>query len=151
MADLFDPSVEPILSFSGPWRPLSNFWFVPVRLDGLKYRSVEHAYQAAKTPDLFWRRHIQKASTPGGAKNLGSRVPLRPDWDDIRVPTMDRLLRQKFDVPELGRLLLSTGLAELVEGNTWGDTFWGECRGEGQNKLGKLLMQIRKDLAQHWA
>jgi predicted NAD-dependent protein-ADP-ribosyltransferase YbiA (DUF1768 family) len=42
--------------------------------------------------------------------------------------------------------LLATGTQEIVEGNTWGDTFWGQVNGKGQNKLGKLLMKIRDEL-----
>jgi len=34
----------------------------------------------------------------------------------------------------------------LIEGNTWGDTYWGVCRGRGSNNLGKLLMKIREVL-----
>lgn len=29
------------------------------------------------------------------------------------------------------------------EGNTWGDTFWGICGGQGSNMLGQLLMDVR--------
>lgn len=45
--------------------------------------------------------------------------------------------------------LLNTGEAELIEGNTWGDKFWGavwdkELGWVGQNWLGKLLMEERE-------
>jgi predicted NAD-dependent protein-ADP-ribosyltransferase YbiA (DUF1768 family) len=32
---------------------------------------------------------------------------------------------------------------EIVEENSWGDTFWGVSGGKGRNELGKLLMKIR--------
>ena len=40
---------------------------------------------------------------------------------------------------------------ELIEGNTWGDTFFGmikDSQGKwtGENNLGKILMQIRDEL-----
>ena len=54
-------------------------------------------------------------------------------------------LRAKFRSPLLRGWLRETGAEELVEGNYWGDTFWGVCRGEGENKLGKLLMQVRSE------
>lgn len=57
----------------------------------------------------------------------------RPDWEDVKVDIMLGLLRQKFQHPELGAKLLATGDAYLVEGNTWGDTFWGVFNGKGQN------------------
>ena len=56
-------------------------------------------------------------------------------------------LRYKFSNPDLKEKLLATGNEELVEGNWWGDQYWGICDGIGKNKLGKLLMKVRKELA----
>jgi len=42
---------------------------------------------------------------------------------------------------------LDTGKSELIEGNTWGDTFWGVSGVIGQNNLGKILMKIREELS----
>jgi hypothetical protein len=56
------------------------------------------------------------------------------------------LLCQKFTNSELRQKLLATEDAILIEGNTWGDTFWGVCKGVGKNHLGKILMAIRKEL-----
>ena len=38
---------------------------------------------------------------------------------------MREYLRLKFKIPELREALLETGNAELTEGNTWHDNFWG--------------------------
>ena len=55
--------------------------------------------------------------------------------------------KQKFTENEdLKIKLLQTGLEPIVEGNTWGDTYWGKCKGVGQNKLGQILMRIRNEL-----
>ena len=59
---------------------------------------------------------------------------------------MERILRVKFSSPDLKEKLLSTGDRYLVEGNSWGDVYWGVCGGKGINMLGKLLMQIREEL-----
>lgn len=48
--------------------------------------------------------------------------------------------------PELRQRLLDTGAEELIEGNYWGDRFWGVCAGSSANHLGKLLMKIRGEL-----
>jgi len=57
------------------------------------------------------------------------------------------LLCQKFyNDPRLKELLRATGDAELVEGNWWGDTFFGVCKGTGENHLGKMLMQVREQI-----
>lgn len=34
----------------------------------------------------------------------------------------------------------------LIEGNNHGDRYWGVVNGEGQNKFGLLLMQIRSEI-----
>ena len=129
--------------FSGQYRFLSNFWPCVVTFDGAVYSSVEHAYQAAKTSDVGQREGIRNAVKAGDAKRLGRRVNMRADWDKVKQSVMLDLVRQKFQEPALRHQLKETGDAELVEGNWWGDTYWGVCRGKGENHLGKILMQVR--------
>jgi ribA/ribD-fused uncharacterized protein len=133
-----------IAKFDGEYRFLSNFYYPAyVELDGVLYRTVEHAYQAAKTLDLDLRHKISNAPT-AKAKRLGQNVELRPDWETVKIDIMRDLLTQKFSYHELREKLLATGTEELVEGNWWRDTFWGQCPlGNGQNWLGRLLMEIR--------
>lgn len=136
-------STTKIDSFRGEYRWLSNFWPVDVQLDGMTFPSVEHGYVAAKTTDLARRADVQVCGSPGAAKRLGRYMPLRHDWGAVRLPVMRDLLWQKFSHQDLRMRLMSTGDAVLVEGNTWGDTFWGVCNGLGENHLGELLMEIR--------
>jgi ribA/ribD-fused uncharacterized protein len=136
-----------IESFAGRYRFLSNFYPAQIVLDGAVYPSVEHAYQARKTDAQAVREVIRNAKTAGQAKALGRNVVLVPDWDLIRVPVMLQLLQQKFSDKVLRAELLDTGDAQLVEGNTWGDVFWGVCKGRGENMLGKLLMAIRAEIS----
>ena len=79
--------------FSGR-RPFSDD-ALEVALDGEVYRSVEHAYQAAKTTDRERRKEVHSL-TAGGAKRWGSALPLRPDWEAVKLGVMRDLLRQKF-------------------------------------------------------
>lgn len=137
---------EPIDSFHGEYRWLSNFYPAPVELDREVYPTLEHAFQAAKTRDREERREIRSATSPGQAKRRGQKVQLRPDWESVKVEVMRGLLRKKFAVPELARLLLATGDRKLIEGNTWNDCFWGVCGGVGKNWLGRLLMDLRAEL-----
>jgi N-glycosidase YbiA len=132
--------------FDGGYRFLSNFYMHPVKLDGVIYPSSEHGYQAAKTLDPAQREIIRTCSTPGQAKRAGKKVSLRPDWESVKLQVMEDLVRQKFNSPGLKELLLSTNNDELVEGNAWGDTYWGVCNGRGQNHLGKILMKVRQEL-----
>jgi N-glycosidase YbiA len=134
-------------NFRGPFNYLSNFYPVDIYLDGNKYSSVEHAFQAAKTLNEQERLAIQQAKTPSEAKKLGRKATMRSDWEATKIEVMHSLLVQKFMLrPDLCVKLLGTGSAELVEGNDWNDTFWGVCRGRGHNHLGKLLMQVRADI-----
>jgi ribA/ribD-fused uncharacterized protein len=132
--------------FDGEYRFLSNFYRSRVMAGGLMFQSLEHAYQASKTFDLMKRREIAALSSPGEAKRAGKKLLLRSDWESVKLTVMEALLRQKFSFEPLRSRLLDTGSAELVEGNHWGDTFWGICRGTGENHLGRLLMMIRSEL-----
>jgi predicted NAD-dependent protein-ADP-ribosyltransferase YbiA (DUF1768 family) len=49
--------------------------------------------------------------------------------------------------PKLARKLLATGGRYLEETNWWGDKVWGVYRGDGQNLLGKILMDTRARLS----
>lgn len=138
---------KPINSFRGENSFLSNMSDSPVKLGGVEYPTVEHAFQAAKTIDPAERAKILAAKTAGEAKRIGKTVTLRKNWNQMREEVMEKALRAKFEQnPELKKKLLDTGDVDLIEGNTWGDTFWGEVNGKGQNKLGKLLMKIRDEL-----
>lgn len=133
--------------FRGEYAFLSNFHPAPVEFEGILYPTVEHAYQAAKTLNREERQRIANLPTPGAAKRAGKQVQLRPDWEDVKIDVMTRLVRRKFTCyPDLAEKLLATGDLPIVEINTWKDTFWGVCEGVGQNHLGRILMAVRKEL-----
>jgi ribA/ribD-fused uncharacterized protein len=132
--------------FIGEYRFLSNFYPSRVELDRVYYPTVEHAFQAAKTLVVETRELIRNNINPAHAKKIGKSCVLRDGWDRMRLGVMENLLRQKFSQgPLRDKLLATTG--DLVEGNWWGDVYWGVCRGIGENHLGKLLMKIRKEVA----
>ena len=64
----------------------------------------------------------------------------------MQLPIMVDLNLQKYTDVKLGTMLLESEEAYLEETNHWGDVYWGVCNGIGENKLGKLLMDIRDDL-----
>lgn len=137
-------------SFKGKYAFLSNFYPAMIVYKDQVYPTVEHAYQAAKTSDASWMHRIQHCETAAAAKHLGRRAPIRYDWEFVKVGIMLDLLRLKFQPghPDLLAVQLAgTNPHELVEGNTWGDTFWGVCDGKGENHLGKLLMMVRGEVA----
>lgn len=136
-----------IISFTGPNFFLSNFYPCEVEFEGKIYKSSEHAYMAAKTTDENIRSYIAAQPNPGAAKKIGRSIQLRENWDNIRIQYMRIILENKFSAYELREKLNSTKEYELIEVNTWGDKFWGQCPiGNGRNELGKLLMSIRDDI-----
>lgn len=145
-------NIEPetkIDRFHGEFRWLSNFYLSPINdLRGHAYPSLEHAYQAAKATTEAERIFIASAPTPKKAKHRGSKLKPPANWDVRKIDVMRWLLRQKFAPGSpLAQRLLETGNRELEEGNDWGDRVWGVCAGEGQNQLGRLLMELRNELS----
>lgn len=138
-------AVQSIHRFVGDYRYLSNFYIEP------DSTHIEGEYQAEKyaQPQM---RELMRASFlalgPREAKRRGRKIPLRADWDQVKVDVMYRLVKQKFiDHYGLRRLLVATEGLELIHGNDWGDRFWGVCRGDGENWLGRILMQARVEMA----
>lgn len=123
---------------------------------------VEREYQAAKANNLKDATIIlasEKPFGPSGAKRLGREVKIRPDWDEVKFQVMTRLVMAKFaDHSELAKQLLATGDTLLIEGNTWHDNIWGDCRcgraecsDPGLNWLGHILMVVREALRNNTA
>lgn len=131
--------------FDGKYKFLSNFFPRPIEYRGEWYGSVEAAFQAQKVTNATERMKFANLN-PSEAKKLGRRVTLRSDWEQVKDQIMYELCLEKFSYRDMFLLLDATGDQELVEGNWWGDTYWGVSRGRGQNKLGKILMRIREEL-----
>jgi ribA/ribD-fused uncharacterized protein len=136
-----------IKDFWGEYRFLSNFHPAEVKYCNRIYPTSEHAYQAAKSTKKYIREYVASLETPGKAKRYGQNIALRPHWEELKIGIMYRIVYNKFKQnPDLRKLLLATKSAELIEGNTWNDTFWGVCKGKGTNWMGVILMQVRSQL-----
>ena len=133
-----------VTEFRGKYYFLSNFYEASVTYNGVTYKNNEAAFQAQKCPS-----RVTEFSnlSPNLAKSLGRRVLLRSDWEQIKEQVMYEICVAKFTQnPDLMSQLLQTdGMIE--EGNYWHDTTWGVDlkTGQGQNKLGKILMKIREE------
>lgn len=133
-------------SFRGKYYFLSNFYNAPVMYEGVMYKNNEAAFQSVKIADIAKRSSFSELD-PSSAKRKGRRVRLRNDWESIKDKVMEDIVRDKFTRNEsLKQRLIATGDTELIEGNTWGDNYWGVCEGRGRNKLGKILMKVREGL-----
>src|SRR5262245_59473777 len=130
-------------------REFSNFAPFAIDLDGKRWPTTEHYYQAQKFADAGLQAKIRQAEKPIIAKNLADkhRDKLRSDWDATKDDVMYRAVRRKFELHgELRDLLLATGEEEIAE-SAPNDYYWGVGReGTGQNRLGKIIMRIRAEL-----
>lgn len=135
-----------INSFTGEYYFLSNFYEAPITYDGISYENNEAAFQAQKCFSYNERKTFSSLN-PSEAKRKGRRVILRSDWEDVKTDEMYKICKAKFSQnSDLKEKLLTTGNAELEEGNTWGDRIWGTVDGVGENRLGKILTKIREEL-----
>jgi|WetSurMetagenome_2_1015567.scaffolds.fasta_scaffold02633_10 ribA/ribD-fused uncharacterized protein len=138
-----------ILEFKNEYRWLSNFALYTIIVDDIEYISVEHAYQAAKSNDIVWKKFCSTTISLVIVKRESIKVILIEDWDFKKIEIMYLLVKQKFTQEPYYSLLLDTRNEELQEGNVWHDTFFGGVdlkTGKGKNILGLLLMKIRKEL-----
>lgn len=147
--------------FRGRYEFLSNFYPATVHYDGITYPSAEHAYQAAKCLDdavitatpkcwetgLELKFAIAAEWSPGKVKRMGKKLPLRPDWEQVKLDIMLQIVTLKFKDEHLAAMLKRTAPCTLIEGNNWGDTYWGiDAAKGGLNMLGKVLMHVRGNL-----
>lgn len=139
------------MEFKNEYAFLSNMYSCPVKFDGEVFPCVETAFQYAKCADENDKERFM--NTRGfwvngyTARSIGRKVKLRSDWDTYRLEVMKELLEDKFYHHEKFREGLKlTRKIEIVEDNTWDDTFWGKCNGKGENNLGKMLMEIREEI-----
>jgi len=132
-----------------PYGEFSNFSPHPIKIRGKEWRTSEHYFQSQKFAGTEYEERIKQTRSPMIAARMGrSRAqPIRPDWDRVKDDIMREALQAKFNQhPNLRSLLLSTGEAEIVE-HTTKDGYWGDGGdGSGRNRLGKLLMELRKEL-----
>jgi ribA/ribD-fused uncharacterized protein len=135
-----------ITEFQNKYRWLSNFAPVKIKLDGLEFPSVEHAYMSAKSDDTEWKKFCSNPNNKAGdVKRQSRNITLKEDWDEVRLEVMKECVNQKFSQEPYRTKLLETGTQHLQEGNQWNDKFWGVClkTNKGENYLGKLIMDVR--------
>ncbi|MFA5135310.1 MAG: NADAR family protein [Patescibacteria group bacterium] len=137
---------EPPILFYGQhheYTELSNFYPAVIEIAGKQYPTVEHYFQAMKAPTRGAREVIRTASTPAQAKRLGWRVELPKDWEQKKIGVMKTALLAKFTQhADLQSLLLATG-DRVIHEDSPTDAVWGWLNGQGQDLLGRLLMQVR--------
>ncbi len=141
-----------VKEFRGDYEFLSNFYYNDFVWRNIAFPTGEHAFQYAKGFCAQGReaeRHFEAvlgAPTPSKAKYAGRSVKIDVDeWDKHKVQWMREIVHARFATGSTNMVgwLINTGAMLLVEGNTWGDQFWGRSNGAGFNTLGAILMEER--------
>jgi len=169
----FDENEKPYGVFSNYYGVSQNKNFKLI-VNGVNYKSVEHLWQSLKflgegytKRDLEYSQLIANQSTPNKAKILANQkigggykwvtdlnkiineykdVKIRSDWENVKDSYMHYCLLEKFKQNDnLKKILLSTDDKLLIE-NSPTDKYWGQVNSVGLNKLGELLMLVRKEL-----
>ena len=132
-----------------PYGEFSNFARYPIEIDGKRWPTSEHYFQAQKFAGSEHEEAIRRVGSAMIAARMGRdrKKPMRPDWEVVKDDLMRRAVRAKFQQhPELRDLLLATGNAVIIE-RTAKDSYWGDGGGgSGENMLGRVLMEVRKEL-----
>lgn len=151
------PSVEPspevlreipITFYELKFYMFSNFSSFAVEYDGRLWPTSEHAYQAMKFLDHELQEVVRRQRSAHEAMKLAQSMPekYRVDWPEYKVPVMLEICRAKLaQHPYIQRKLKETRERKLVESSPI-DSFWGwGPNKDGQNHLGKIWMQLRKE------
>jgi ribA/ribD-fused uncharacterized protein len=138
--------MKKINSFRGEYHWLSNFHLVNINYKGRDYPSVEHAFMSAKNETKEWKDFCSNLhESPGIIKKFGRDIPLVPNWESIKIQVMKDCILAKFSQEPFKSKLLETGDTEIIEGNDWGDIYWGYDirKNKGKNYLGRIIMDTR--------
>lgn len=142
---------------------LSNFEKCYIKYRGHLFATTEQAFMWEKA--VFFNDHesaskILKEENPAKAKKLGREVKNFDDskWSKVCYEIMYKINYEKyFQNTRLKNILLNTGDKMIIEANPK-DTRWGvglsaeddrvldESQWQGENLLGKVLMQVRDEL-----
>lgn len=124
---------------------------------------AEQAYALEKAMFFNKREEFRELLNVGNSAGRCARIchSIKGDqkliigWNAIRLEVMERILREKFSVPQYAQRLFETGASVLAEASSH-DLFWGSgrtvletrqsVRYPGGNHLGRLLMKIRAGL-----
>ena len=137
---------------------MGNMAPYPIKFDGKVWRTSEALFQSMRFDDDSVKEIIRGEKSPMGAKMKAKKnrdqmvvVPM----SELDVENMRKCVKMKFDAhPQLKRQLMNTKDSFIYEdiGNRNGERhkFWGakklsESEGDGNNMMGKILMDLREE------
>ena len=158
----------PVFFFSGnpalnEHKEFSNMYEAPIQIDGATFPTVEHYFQWSKAKmfgDVEIQNKIMKTASPKSVKSYGKKVKNfdAEAWDEKKDSIMRTAVKAKLmQHPDILKKLRETGTRPIGEADPRGK-YWGigtsaetskakdPSRWPGQNKMGKILMELRDEL-----
>jgi ribA/ribD-fused uncharacterized protein len=144
-------------------KEFSNMHEAPIQVEGITFPTVEHYFQWSKAKqfgDAGAQAKILKTPSPKTVKAIGKKVTPFDDaqWSERKDQVMRVAVKAKLmQHPEILKKLMDTGDRLIGEANPR-DKYWGigtssdtafaknPERWKGQNKMGKILMELRTEL-----
>ena len=138
---------EEIIEFKGEYAFLGNDYPARVVCENIVYPCAEAAFQASKSDDPAVRKQFAQYASDK-AKQKGNQMTPRPGWEEEKGDIMRGIVHEKFlQNADLLDRLLETGNRRLINGGKGKkDTCWGvnTFTWEGENRLGRILMELRE-------
>ena len=130
--------------------PLENFSAFGLTMDGVYFKTGEHAFQYLKFKDDRICKEIIDCNSPYDARVLGGKYKSEriPDWSLVKYDYLEKVFRLKLEQNQMVReALLATRDYLICEYCIDEDTEWGlDKNGNGENRLGKAWMKVRKGI-----
>lgn len=132
--------------FRGEYEYLANTYNSDITYDGMTYTNAEAAYWAQRVKDKRARNKYSRLSGNKARAKAMQAIPIE-DWETTKNDIMMNILRVKFNKnSELGKKLIATNDAKIINTNTYRDDYYGVYMNKGKNILGKMLMKIRDEI-----
>jgi ribA/ribD-fused uncharacterized protein len=144
-----EKSNEPVFFYEHEFYVFSNFSSFMIEWKGKLWPTSEHAYHSEKFEDEGMKEEIRNSRSAHAALKFAeaNKDKRKKNWDDIKLGVMKEILHAKVEQhPYVMKKLLESGEREIVE-DSWRDDFWGwGPNKDGKNHLGKLWMEVRKEV-----
>ena len=153
MLRLFDKDIEVeqnINSYITDIFPLENFSAFGLVMDGIYFKTGEHAFQYLKFEDENIRKEILECNNPYDARAIGGKYKSKriPNWNEVKYEYLEKVFKLKLEQnPIVKQAFFNTKNYTICEYCVDEDTEWGlDKNGNGENRLGKAWMNIRGNI-----
>ena len=130
--------------------PLENFSAFGLNMDGIYFKTGEHAFQYLKYKDKKICEEIINCNSPYEARILGGKYKSEriSNWKEVKYDYLEKVFKLKLEQNQMVKdALYKTKDYDIYEYCIDEDTEWGvDKNGNGENKLGKTWMKIRDEM-----